>query len=135
MSDAIDLTSYNPDEIPEGKIHPAGTEIQARISRVTKDTDKNDTPYLMPWFEDPEDPNVEDFNDYIPLPEQGETEKENGKRLRKLKSFGEAFDIDLFGSAITTDEMKNQTGWVILGVGQDQDGNPQNSVKKYLTQG
>jgi hypothetical protein len=134
MSDVIDLSTYDPNDIPEGKIHPAGTEMQARISRMTKDTDKNNTPYLMPWFEDPEDPNVEDFNDYLPLPEQDATEKENGKRLRRLKTFDEAFELGIFNGAFNVDDAKGATGWVILGVGEGQDGESQNRVKKYLVQ-
>jgi hypothetical protein len=135
MSESIDLTNYNPDEIPEGEIHPAGTEVEARISRVAKDIDKNNTPYLMPWFEDPQNANIEDFNDYIPLPTSEDSEKDKGKKLRKLKAFGEAFDIDFFGAPISMEEMKGRIGWLIVGVGESQDGNPQNSVKKYVVQG
>ena len=135
MTESIDLTSYNPDEIPEGKVHPVGTECRARISRVSKDLDKNGTPYIMPWMEDADDPNVEDFNDYLPMPGPDETEKENGKRLRKLRAFGECFDIDLFGSPITVDEMKGRDGYVILGIGKGQDGEPVNNIKKYLARG
>ena len=135
MTESIDLTNYNPDEIPEGKVHPAGSEIRARIMRVSKDTDKNNTPYLMPWLEDADDPNVEDFNDYLPLPGVDETEKENGKRLRKLKTFGECFDIDLFSSSITVDEMKGRDGYVIVGIGESQDGQPVNKIKQYLARG
>ena len=135
MTESIDLTSYNPDEIPEGKIQPAGTEIRARIMRVSKDLDKNGTPYIMPWMEDADDPNVEDFNDYLPMPGADETEKENGRRLRRLRAFGECFDIDLFGSPVTTDEMKGKDGYVIVGVKEGQDGNPANNVKQYLARG
>ena len=134
MSDFIDLSNYDPDDIPEGKIHPDGTEVNARISRISRDNDKNNTPYLMPWFEDTEDPNVEDWSDYLPLPEQGATEKENGRRLRKLKSFDEAFGLGLFNSAFNLEDAKTATGFMIVGIGKDQDGNPNNKVKKYLAQ-
>jgi hypothetical protein len=134
MGEFIDLSSYDPNDIPEGKIHPDGSEVKARISRISKDTDKNNTPYLMPWFEDPEDPNVEDFNDYLPLPEADATEKENGKRLRKLKSFDESFQLGIFNGAFDVNDAKGAEGWVILGVGQGQDGESMNRVKKYLVQ-
>ena len=134
MSEFIDLSNYDPDDIPEGKIYPDGTEVNARISRMSKDTDKNGTPYLMPWFEDSEDPNVEDWSDYIPLPQSDATEKENGRRLRKLKSFDEAFGLGLFASAFSLEDAKGCTGFQIVGVGKDQDGNPNNKVKKYLAQ-
>ena len=134
MSEFIDLSSYNPEEIPEGKIHPDGTEVNSRISRIAKDTDKNNTPYLMPWFEDADDPNVEDWNDYLPLPEIDQTEKENGKRLRRLKQFDECFQLGIFQGAFNVEDAKSATGFQIVGVGKDQDGNPNNKVKKYLVQ-
>lgn len=132
MSDILDLTSYNPGDIPEGKIHPAGLEVQARISRISKDVDKNGTPYIMPWFEDAADPNVEDWNDYLPLPVQGETDKINGKRIRRLNDFGIAFDLDLFNAEFNLDEGKGKTGWMIVGMGKSQDGDDQNKVNKYI---
>lgn len=132
MSDFIDLSNYNPDDIPEGKIHPDGTEVHARILRLASDTDKNNTPYLMPWFEDMDDPNVEDFSDYIPLPVADDSEKDKGKKLRKLRSFDVAFELGLFQGTFGVDQAKGNTGFLIVGIGKDADGNPNNKVKKYL---
>ena len=132
MADILDLSNYKPDEIPEGEIHPAGTEVEARIARIAQDTDKNNTPYIMPWFEDPINPNIEDWNDYLPLPEEHETDKNNGKRLRRLKTFSEAFGVELFSGQVNLDEQKGKTGWMIVGVGADQNGDAQNTVKKYV---
>lgn len=132
MSDFVDLSNYDPDDIPEGKVHPDGTEVNARISRISKDNDKNGTPYLMPWFEDSEDPNVEDWNDYLPLPEADETEKENGKRLRRLKAFDTSFDLGIFSGPFNTEDAKGATGWMIVGIGSGRDGEEQNKVNKYL---
>jgi hypothetical protein len=134
MSDILDLSSYNPSEIPEGEIHPAGSEVQARISRVTKDVDKNQTPYIMPWFEDPTNPNIEDWNDYLPLPEADETDKNNGKRLRRLQAFSQSFDVDIFSGEVPLQQLAGKKGWMIVGVGKDQNGDDQNSVKKYVVQ-
>jgi hypothetical protein len=134
MSEFIDLSSYNPDDIPEGKTHPDGTEVNARITNMTKGTDKNNTPFLSPWFEDADDANVEDWSDYIPLPEAEASEKDNGKRLRKLKAFDESFQLGIFNAAFDISDAKGATGYQILGIGKDQDGNPNNKVKKYLVQ-
>ena len=133
MSDILDLTSYNPEDVPEGEIHPAGTEVNARISRIAKDSDKNGVPYIMPWFEDASNPNIEDWNDYLPLPTQGETDKINGKRIKRLNEFGIAFDLDLFNAEFNLDEGKSKTGWMIVKVGTGQNGEPQNGVGKYLS--
>ena len=134
MSEFIDLSTYNPDDIPEGKVHPDGTEVRARISRLAKDTDKNNTPYMMPWFEDADDPNVEDWNDYLPLPESDATEKENGKRLRRLKAFEDSFQLGLFSGAFNIEDAKGAEGWMIVGIGKTKDGEDNNKVKKYIVQ-
>jgi hypothetical protein len=134
MSDILDLTSYNPDEIPEGEILPAGTEVEARISRIAKGVDKNGDDYIMPWFEDPSNPNVEDWNDYLPLPSANATDKDNGKRLKRLSAFADSFDIPLFAEQVDLNDQKSKTGYMIVGIGKDQEDNPQNSVKKYLVQ-
>ena len=134
MSEFIDLSSYDPDNIPEGKVHPDGTEVRAKISRMTKDTDKNGTPYLMPWFEDSEDPNVEDWNDYLPLPTSDDSEKEKGKKLRKLKAFDDSFGLGIFNGSFNVEDAKGAAGWMLLGIGKSQDGEDNNKVKKYLVQ-
>ena len=134
MSEFIDLSSYDPENIPEGKVHPDGTEVHARISRMTKDNDKNGTPYLMPWFEDSEDPNVEDWNDYLPLPIGDDTEKEKGKKLRRLKAFDDAFGLGIFNGSFNVEDAKGATGWMLVGIGKSQDGEDNNKVKKYLVQ-
>jgi len=133
MSQIIDLSSYDPNDIPEGKVHPDGTEVNARISRITNDIDKNGTPYIMPWFEDSEDPNVEDWNDYLPMPTADDSEKDKGKKLRRLSAFDQAFQLGLFDGAFNIEDAKGATGWMIVGEGQNQDGSPCNKVKRYST--
>lgn len=132
MSDFIDLSNFDPDNIPEGEIYEDGHELQARITNITKGIDKNNNPYIMPWFEDPENVNLEDFSDYIPLPGANDTEKEKGRKLRTLKAFNDAFGLGLFDGEYSLDEAKGQTGWMILGIGKSKDGKPTNRPKKYL---
>lgn len=132
MSDFIDLSNYDPNDIPEGKVHPDGTEVFACIIKVAKDIDKNGTPYLMPWFEDSEDPNVEDWNDYLPLPTSDDSEKEKGKKLRRLKALEESFELGLFNGVFNPKDAKGAKGWMIVGVGKGKDGQDQNKVNQYL---
>lgn len=134
MADFIDLSSENVDDIPEGEILPDGTELEARITRIASGEDKNGTPYIMPWFEDPGNVNVEDFNDYLPLPVQGDTDKERGRKLRDLKAFATSFGLDLFRPEYPLDEAKGALGWMIVGIGKDRDGKNCNKRKKYLVQ-
>jgi hypothetical protein len=132
MADFVDLSSYNTNDLPQGEIYPDDTEIQARITRISKGKDKNQTPYLMPWFEDPNNVNLEDFSDYLPLPVPTDTEKEKGRKLLKLKTFAQCFDLDLFGGEFNLEDAKGALGWMILGIGKSKEGTPNNRPKKYL---
>lgn len=134
MTDFIDISNYNPDEIPEGEILSDGTELQARLTRIASGEDKNSNPYLMPWFEDPNNVNVEDFSDYLPLPTHEDTEKEKGRKLRNLKAFALCFGLDLFRPEYPLDEAKGALGWMIVGIGKNREGKPANRPKKYLVQ-
>ena len=132
MSDFVDLSNFDPDAIPEGEIIEDGSEVLIRVTRISKAEDKNGTPYLMPWYEDPENVNVEDFSDYLPLPTNEDTEKEKGRKLRNLKSFAECFDIPLFNGEFNLEDAKGKTGWMIVGLGKNKEGKVNNRPKKYL---
>jgi hypothetical protein len=132
MSDFVDLSNFDPDNIPEGEIYEDGHELHARITRLAKGTDKNGNDYLMPWFEDPDNVNLEDFSDYIPLPTSNDTEKEKGRKLRTLKAFAESFGLGLFEGEFDLEEAKGATGWMILGIGKSKEGKPTNRPKKYI---
>ena len=132
MADFVDLSNIDTDNIPEGEIYEDGHELMARITRIGKGVDKNGVDYLMPFFEDPENVNLEDFSDYIPLPTQNDTDKERGRKIRKLKSFAECFGLDLFVPEYSLDDAKGSTGWMILGLGTNKDKSPSNKPKKYL---
>jgi hypothetical protein len=132
MADFIDLSGVDVDNIPTGEIYEDGHELNARLTRLANGIDKNNHPYLMPWYEDPENVNLEDFSDFLALPHGEMTEKERGQAIRKLKTFAECFGIDLFSSNYNLDDAKGAQGWMILGIGKDKEGKPNNRPKKYL---
>lgn len=133
MTDFIDISNFNMDDLPEGEIYEDGAEIQARITRLAKGVDKNQNDYLMPWFEDPNNVNLEDFSDYIPLPSNKDTPKEQGRKLRTLKAFVTCFGLEsMFSGEFNLEDAKGATGWMILGIGKDKEGKPCNRPKKYL---
>ena len=134
MSDILDLSGYDLNNLPEGEIYPDGTEVKLRITNVLKGVDKNDTNYIMPFFEDPDNPNLKDFGDYLPLPASKDTPKEVGNKLRRLKQFSESFEVDIFAQNYDLKEAEGQTGFVILGIGKDKEGEPVNKVKRYMVQ-
>jgi hypothetical protein len=133
MADFIDISGYNMTDLPEGEMYNDGTELQARITNIIKGVDKNGDDYLMPWFEDPENVNLEDFSDYIPLPGKKDTPKDQGRKLRTLKAFITAFGLEsMFQGEFSLDDAKGAVGWMILGIGKNKEGKPCNRPKKYL---
>ena len=131
MPNILNLAQHAIDSTPELELMPAGSEVQARIITCRRAEDKNGTPYLGPYFDVPDELNVAEFSDYIPLPEDSAPEGENQKRKRKLQAFGEAFDIDWSGD-VDLDGLGGSLGYVILGVKKSDEYGDQNNVRKYL---
>ena len=128
----IDLSGVNFDETFEPTVLADGEEAELRIVSFMKNVDKNGKDFVMPFFEVPEDQFSKEFGDYLPLPHAEMSPKEKNAALLKLQGFSEAFEIDLSGQLDIKNDIVGQTGWAILGVGKDQDGNPTNKIRKYV---
>ena len=132
MNDFIDLSSVNLAETFEPTVHPDGEEAELRIVSFMKANDKNGKAFIMPFFEIPEDPYSKEFGDYIPLPDDSMSPKDKNNATLKLLGLSEAFGIDFSKPLDIKNDVVGQTGWAILGVGKDQDGNPVNKIRKYV---
>jgi len=128
MSSILNLAQHAIDSVPELELLPAGSEAEVRITNVNQGVDKNGNDYIMPFYDVPDEPNVAEISDYIPLPDDKCDEKELNRRKRKLLAFGEAFDIDWSGD-VDLEALAGSTGYVIVGINKDGD---QNTVRKYL---
>lgn len=127
----LDLSSLNLNETFEPEVIPAGEEVNLRIINVNTGTNKNGKPYLMPFFEAPEYPYLKEFGDYMELPNRDMDAKALNKAKLKILSFLNAFDLDT-NSNLDVETLKGHTGYAILGVGKDQDGEPINRINKYV---
>jgi hypothetical protein len=58
--------------------------------------------------------------------------KERNKATLDIGNFSSAFGIDFSQQLDIKNDLVGKSGWVILGVGKDQDGNPVNKVRKYI---
>ena len=128
----IDLSGVNFDETFEPTVLADGEEAELRIVSFMKNVDKNGRDFIMPFFEIPEDQFSKEFGDFLPLPHAEMSPKEKNTALLKLQGFSEAFGIDLSSQLDIKNDIVGQTGWAILGVGKDQDGNPTNKIRKYV---
>jgi hypothetical protein len=131
-NEVIDLSGVDMSETFEPTVQPDGTEAELRIVSFLKDSDKNGHDYIMPFFEVAEDPYSVEFGDYIRLPDGDMSPKEKNKAILRMQQFGEAFGIDFSQQLDIKADIVGQTGWAILGIGKDQDGNPTNKIRKYV---
>jgi len=128
----IDLSSVNLNDTFEPTVHPDGEEVELRIVSFMKSKDKNGNPFIMPFFEISDDPYSKEFGSYMPLPNETMSPKERNKATLDIGNFSSAFGIDFSQQLDIKNDLVGKSGWVILGVGKDQDGNPVNKVRKYI---
>jgi len=128
----VDLSNTALNDTFEPTVHPAGEEAVLRIVSFLKSQDKNGNDYMMPFFEIIDDAYAKEFGDYMPLPNAGMSPKEVNKSKLRILSFSKAFDIDFSQPLDIKNDIVGKTGWAILGVKTDQEGEPINSIKKFV---
>lgn len=123
------LSDYNLDEIPEVSALPAGeyeVVIQKAEDYVGKTSGKQSIRVLL---DVPDEANADTIFHYIALPNSEDTEKTRNNKLRRLKEFLKAFDLS------QDDDYNDWVGhksWSLVKQETDQDGNPRNSVQRFL---
>lgn len=127
----LNLTQMNLNDTFEPTVLPAGEECKLRVINVIQGTSKNGNAFIMPFFECPEEPYLKEFGKYMPLPDSSMSPKDLNKAKLDLANFFNAFDVDMSGD-IDLEAIKGNEGWAILGVGKDQEGNPINTISKFV---
>ena len=130
----MSILDINLADRQELKVLPDNEEVELRIARaeVTPNRNNPDKNNLMLLFDVPSDPLVDDIRVWLPIPtkeDKIENEKAYIKKSNRFLSFMDAFGID---SPLDTDLLPGQTGWVILSEGDGLNGEPQNSVRRYI---
>jgi hypothetical protein len=76
---------------------------------------------------------AKEFSDFFAIPNRQEmTEKDYKRAVYKIKTFAQAFDIDLARPIDFEDDLQGLTGWAILGVRKDDTYGEQNTIRKYI---
>jgi len=120
LDDTWEPTTVNPDE-----------EYQLRIVSFLKSKDKNGVEFLMPFFEVVDEERCKEFGEYLPFPNAATMgEKELNTARRKMSAFLSCFDL---GNNLDMESDVGKTGWAILGMSTDRDGEPVNKIKKFVT--
>jgi len=113
----------------EPKAMPAG-EYKIRIVSAVIDVDKNGNKYFLPRFEIPKEPFSKEFTRFFGLPREGLTEKQLNAVKFNLDAFKKCFKIKK--EKFSIDEIVGLEGWVILGLGEDDEYGEQNYIKKFI---
>ena len=123
-------------DAPELVTLPRGSEVKARIVGIRDGiSDKNNAQWYQPIFDVPDDPLVNEFNDFFwDLVDRDKLDAKQSRRaFTKFKNFAAAFDLDYSRPFNWTDDLIGLEGWVILGVKKSDEYGDQNTVSKYMT--
>ncbi len=124
----VDLSNMGVDNVPETVLLDKGAEVELRIVGMTSGEDKNNQPYIMFFYDVPDQPEVDEISDFIGLPNANREERDNIKSKRKLKAIGQCFDID-WSQQVSADDVKGKRGFGIIGLNKDK---TQNVVSEYI---
>lgn len=128
----IDLSGVELGDTFEPTVRPVGEEMKLRVVSFMKSTDKNGNDFIMPFFEVIEDDYCKEFGHYLPLPHDQMSPKELNKARLDIGGFATAFDVNFSGELDIKNDIVGKTGWAILAVGKDQEGNPVNTIRRYV---
>jgi len=127
----MSLLDVDVDDAQEPKVMPADEEYKLRTTRGTIDTDKNDEPYMLVFFEVVDEPLAKDLSHFFRLPHSGLDAKQSNRVKWDLKIFQEAFSIPSL-QGIDESDLGGFEGWAILGVREDDTYGEQNSIRKFI---
>jgi len=120
ISDAVEPTVMNADE-----------EYQARVISCEAKLNKNNEPYMLPRFEVVDEPTAKEFSKYLPLLFDGQDAKKKNNAKLGLQRFFDAFGV-VAGDDLDTEDIVGATGWVILGVEEDDQYGTSNYIKRFI---
>lgn len=123
------LLDYNMENIPDEHSVPAG-EYQLKLIKVSQKTSKAGNPMLEVLLGIAEDVDARNIFHYITLPAEGDEEGMRNRKLRRLKEFLEAFDIDTSGP-VDTDALGGETGFGILKEEEDEEYGTRNTIARF----
>jgi|TARA_B100000700_G_C14293933_1_gene511691 hypothetical protein len=130
------ILDVNLNDAEELKTLKDGEEVMLRIGRAEETPNRNDPSRfnLALTFDVPDDKLVDDIRVWLPIPSASTKEddpKRYVKQVNRFKQFCDCFGIDTGGS-IQTEDMLGLEGWVIIAEDTGLNGEPQNSVRRFI---
>ena len=128
------ILDLNIDQDFQLKILPDGTEAELSIkyADIVPKKNKPNEDNLALVFEYLQDPMVDDIRVWLPIPTDEQRQNSPKDFLRaqeRITSFLSAFGLSM---PISTDDMVGRTGWALISEGENQNGEPSNSVRRFI---
>lgn len=124
--DNLDLTN-----VPELCAVTEG-EYELRILEAGEHTGKNSGKLSVKvTLEIANEANAEYIYHYLSIPQPDDDERQKNNKLRRIKSFFDAFGIE---QGTPYEDWRGMMGWALVGLEEDsQTGEPRNTVKRFVT--
>ena len=107
-------------------------EYNLRITNAeVKTSEKTGGQFLKVVFDLPDEADSKGIQKVFMFPTDSDDDKVRNNRLRSVKLFYEAFDVDYEGP-VETDDLVGLTGWAILAEDEDPEYGTSNFVKRFV---
>lgn len=123
------LSEYNLNDLPEvGPVAPGEYEVMITKAEdyIGKDSGK---PSIRIIFDIPNELSADSIFYYLGLPNSNDTEKQKINKLRRIKEFLAAFDLDQ-NSAYN--EWVGRKAWALINQEPDIHGEIRNSIRRFI---
>lgn len=127
------MIDFNMDDVKELVLLPDGEHELQIVSAELYFNEKKNSRSIKTQFKAINDPNAQRIYQYIGIPSPSDDEEKIENKKRQMKSFVEAFQVDLSGGGIDTDTLVGLTGWAILGMEADPQYGDKNVIKRFVT--
>lgn len=126
------VLDYNLDDknLPEETTVDPG-EYQLQLISAKHQMSNAGNPMVTCLFGVVDEPNAMNVFYHITLPTDGDDEKTVARKLRRLRTFYQAFGID-YSKPVDLDELGGETGFAILKLEEDEEYGSRNIVSRFV---
>ena len=127
----MSLLDFNLENVKELATVPEG-EYQVRVVACEmKQSQKTGGNYLNVRLELADEPDSKNITHILMLPADGDDDKRRNSRLRAVKGFYEAFEVD-YTKPVESDDLQGLTGWAIVVEENSDEYGTQNRVRRFV---
>ena len=127
----MSLLDFNLENVTELSTVPEGEYAIRVVNCELKTSQKTGGNYLNVRLELADEADSKNITHIIMLPADGDDDKRRNNRLRAVKMFYEAFDVD-YTKGVETEDLVGLTGWAIVVEEESDEYGTQNRVRRFV---